>query len=460
MTILDEIAENTRERVAKAKRKISFDDMKRMAYKLPKGHFEFERALKAPGITFICECKKASPSKGLIAPDFPYLQIAKEYEEAGAGCISVLTEPKWFLGSDDYLREIADTVNIPCIRKDFTVDSYMIYEAKVLGAKAVLLICSILDEETIKKYIEICDELGLSALVETHSDEEVQMALRCNARIIGVNNRNLKNFTVDTENSRKLRKLIPSDVIFVSESGVSGPEDIQTLREIGADAVLVGEALMRAEDKKAKLAELKGRPKVKLCGLMTKEDIETANELKPDYVGFIYANKGHRKKTPEEASELKKYLDPSIKAVGVFLDQEIDFVADAAKSGVIDLIQLHGNEDEEYIKALKEKVDTPVIKAFCVRGEDEMKKANGSVADYVLFDSFDAGSGNTFDWELLKLAKKPYFLSGGLTPYNLEGAIKMLHPYGVDVSSGIETDKKKDPVKMKLFMEEVEKAVE
>ena len=127
---------------------------------------------------------------------------------------------------------------------------------------------------------------------------------------------------------------------------------------------------------------------------------------------------------------------------------------------MIDLIQLHGNEDEEYIKALKEKVDTPVIKAFCVRGEDEMKKANGSVADYVLFDSFDAGSGNTFDWELLKLAKKPYFLSGGLTPYNLEGAIKMLHPYGVDVSSGIETDKKKDPVKMKLFMEEVEKAVE
>ena len=259
MTILDEIAENTRERVAEAKRKISFDDMKRMAYKLPKGHFEFERALKAPGITFICECKKASPSKGLIAPDFPYLQIAKEYEEAGAGCISVLTEPKWFLGSDDYLREIADTVNIPCIRKDFTVDSYMIYEAKVLGAKAVLLICSILDEETIKKYIEICDELGLSALVETHSDEEVQMALRCNARIIGVNNRNLKNFTVDTENSRKLRKLIPSDVIFVSESGVRNADDVQKLREIGADAVLIGETLMKAPDKKRKLAELRGQ---------------------------------------------------------------------------------------------------------------------------------------------------------------------------------------------------------
>ena len=223
-----------------------------------KGEFAFENALKKPGISFICECKKASPSKGLIAPDFPYLKIAKEYENAGADCISVLTEPKWFLGSDEYLREIASTVSIPCLRKDFTVDEYMIYEAKLLGASAVLLICSILDEAQIKEYINICDTLGLSALVETHTDDEVLIALKAGARILGVNNRNLKDFSVNTENSQRLRKLVPSDVLFVSESGVNSALDVANLCKIGADAVLIGETLMRAADKKSKLQELRG----------------------------------------------------------------------------------------------------------------------------------------------------------------------------------------------------------
>ncbi|MBP5298957.1 MAG: indole-3-glycerol phosphate synthase TrpC [Lachnospiraceae bacterium] len=258
MTILDELADYARVRVEKAKEAKSTEEIKKEAFALPKGHFRFEKALKKPGISFICECKKASPSKGLIAPDFPYLEIAKEYEKAGADCISVLTEPKWFLGSDEYLREITAEVCTPCIRKDFTVDEYMIYEAKLLGAEAVLLICSILTEAQIKDYIGICDELGLSALVEAHDEEEVKMAVRAGARIIGVNNRNLKDFSVDTGNSRKLRELIPSDVIFVSESGVKDGNDIKALKEIGADAVLVGEALMRAPDKKEKLDELRG----------------------------------------------------------------------------------------------------------------------------------------------------------------------------------------------------------
>lgn len=258
MTILDQLAEHARERVKQEKEKITFEEIRQQALSLPKGGFTFEEALRKPGISFICECKKASPSKGLIAPDFPYLQIAEEYEAAGADCISVLTEPKWFLGRDEYLREIAKVVSIPCLRKDFTVDAYMIYEAKVLGASAVLLICSILEEEQMKEYIGICDELGLSALVEAHDEEEVKTALGAGARIIGVNNRNLKDFTVDTDNSRRLRELIPKDVLFVSESGVRSAEDVQKLREIGADAVLVGETLMRAEDKKRKLAELRG----------------------------------------------------------------------------------------------------------------------------------------------------------------------------------------------------------
>ncbi len=258
MTILDQIAQYACERVAEAKKNLSLDQIKQQAFSLPKGNFAFENVLKKPGVSFICECKKASPSKGLIAHDFPYLQIAKEYEEAGADCISVLTEPKWFLGSDEYLKEIVSAVSIPCLRKDFIVDEYMIYEAKLLGASAVLLICSILSENQIKEYISICDELGLSALVESHDKDEVCVALKAGARIIGVNNRNLKDFSVDTDNSSRLRECIPREVLFVSESGVKNASDVAKLREIGADAVLIGETLMRSNDKKTKLLELRG----------------------------------------------------------------------------------------------------------------------------------------------------------------------------------------------------------
>ena len=258
MTILGQLADHACERTEQAKKIIPIGEIRRQALSLPKSSFVFENALRKASISFICECKKASPSKGLIAPDFPYLQIAKEYEAAGADCISVLTEPKWFLGSNKYLKAIAAMVSVPCLRKDFTVDEYMIYEAKVLGASAVLLICSILSEEQIKSYISICDELGLSALVEAHDENEVQTALNAGARIIGVNNRNLKDFSVDTDNSRRLRELIPREVLFVSESGVSSAEDVAKLREIGADAALIGETLMRAPDKKAKLDELRG----------------------------------------------------------------------------------------------------------------------------------------------------------------------------------------------------------
>ena len=258
MTILDQLAEHARARVARAKASLPLDEIRERALALPKGDFAFEAALKKPGISFICECKKASPSKGLIAPDFPYLEIARAYQAAGADCISVLTEPDWFLGRDAYLKEIAGAVSIPCLRKDFTVDEYMIYEAKLLGASAVLLICSILTEEQIRAYLSLCDRLGLSALVEAHDETEVKTALGAGARIIGVNNRNLKDFTVDTENSRRLRALIPPQVLFVSESGVKSAGDVAKLREIGADAVLIGETLMRAEDKRAKLDELRG----------------------------------------------------------------------------------------------------------------------------------------------------------------------------------------------------------
>ena len=257
MTILDKLAASAKARCEAAKGKIPPEEIRRLAENTPKGDFGFEKALKKPGMSFICECKRASPSKGLIAPEFPYLDIARDYEAAGADCISVLTEPEWFLGSDKYLEEIAHTVGIPCLRKDFTVDEYMIYEAKLLGASAVLLICSILDAEQLKEYIGVADSLGLSSLVEAHDEREIAAAVGAGARVIGVNNRNLKDFTVDTGNSGKLRSLVPDDIVFVSESGVSDAGDVKRLYDAHVDAVLIGEALMRAHDRKAKLAELR-----------------------------------------------------------------------------------------------------------------------------------------------------------------------------------------------------------
>lgn len=257
--ILERIAESTRARVENAKKTVSAEEMKEKALAMPKRGFEFEKALKKDDIAFICECKKASPSKGIIAEKFPYLDIAKAYEAAGADCISVLTEPEFFLGSTDYLREIAAAVKTPCIRKDFTVDGYMIYEARTLGASAVLLICSLLDADRLAEYIGICDTLGLSALVEAHDAAEVRMALDAGARVIGVNNRNLKDFSVSTDNAVSLRAFVPESRVFVAESGIKTAEDIRTLRNAGVDAVLVGETLMRAPDKSSALAELKGK---------------------------------------------------------------------------------------------------------------------------------------------------------------------------------------------------------
>lgn len=258
-TILKTISDHAELRVAESKKKVPLEEVRAQACSMNcDTGFPFEKALARGDISFICECKKASPSKGIIAEDFPYLEIAQAYEAAGAACISVLTEPKWFLGQNSYLEEIANTVSIPCIRKDFTVDEYMIYEAKVLGADAVLLICAILDTDTLRHYIRICDTLGLSALVEAHDESEIQTAVDAGTRIIGVNNRNLKDFTVDVHNSERLRKLVPSDILFVAESGIKTADDIQVLRNAGVNGVLIGETLMRAPDKKAMLDRLKG----------------------------------------------------------------------------------------------------------------------------------------------------------------------------------------------------------
>ncbi len=260
MNILEEIAGKTRERIAVRRREVSLEDQKHMAAEtagIRRADQSFLDALKNPGIGFICEVKKASPSKGLIAENFPYLDIAREYENAGASAISCLTEPFYFQGKNDYLDEISSAVNIPVLRKDFTVDEYMIYEAKNLGASAILLICAILSPSQLQEYRLIAQKLGMDALVETHSEQEVEMALNSGAQIIGVNNRDLRTFAVDVNNSLRLREMVPQDIAFVSESGIRTAQDIAKLAQNGTDAVLIGETLMRAPDKKKMLEELK-----------------------------------------------------------------------------------------------------------------------------------------------------------------------------------------------------------
>lgn len=256
--ILTQIANHVRMRVMVAKQTVTPEMMQSCALdkNLDTG-FPFERALAGEGLSFICECKKASPSKGLIAADYDPLRIAREYRRAGADALSILTEPNWFRGSEDHLQEVATRVKLPSLRKDVVVDDYMIYEAKTLGASAVLLIVALLDEKTLRAYIEVCDRLGLSALVEAHDAEEIRKAASAGARLVGVNNRNLRDFSVDLTNAAALRKAIPKDVLFVAESGVKTPDDAAALREAGADALLVGEAMMRASDKTAFLAALR-----------------------------------------------------------------------------------------------------------------------------------------------------------------------------------------------------------
>ena len=256
--MLEEIVEKTKERLIESKKSKSLDQLKEEVQKLEiTQDFPFKKALSEDEISIIAEVKRASPSKGLIAEDFDHLTIAKEYEEAGASAISVLTEPYFFKGSNDYLKEISQCVSIPTLRKDFVIDEYMIWEAKALGASAVLLIVSILSIVELKKFLDLAHDLGLSAIVETHDGDEIRTALNVGAEIIGVNNRDLTDFTVNIENSISLRRCVSGDVIFISESGIKTPEDVRKLKENDVDAVLIGETLMKSDDKKSMILELK-----------------------------------------------------------------------------------------------------------------------------------------------------------------------------------------------------------
>lgn len=466
--ILDKIVEATKIRVAQEKEVETPEAVKTAALALPSDTgFPFEAALRQQDFNFICEVKKASPSKGIIAEHFPYLDIAKEYEVAGAAAISVLTEPDFFKGDKKYLQEIASTVKIPVLRKDFIIDEYQIYQAKVWGASAILLICACLDVPTLTKFRELADSLGLSSLVEAHDEKEVQMAIDCGARIIGVNNRNLKDFTVDVQNSVRLRNLVQDDVIFVSESGLETPEDIQVLRDNNIGVALMGETFMRSPNKVEKLAYLYGptyyTPKVKMCGISKVETIPAVVEAKPDYMGLVFAP-SKRQVTVEQAEilveELHKqcinhYDTKVVKTVGVFVNETLDNLVRIADTANLDAVQLHGDEDETFIQSLKERTNVEVWKAIQIRTAADTEKWIDSSADMLLFDAYHkderGGTGEVFDWSSLDAFERPFMLAGGIDSTNVARAIRTVRPYGIDISSGIETDGVKDDEKIKAF---------
>ena len=473
--ILDTIVEATKIRVAQEKEVETPEAVKAAALALPSDTgFPFEAALRQQDFNFICEVKKASPSKGIIAEHFPYLDIAKEYEFAGAAAISVLTEPDFFKGDKKYLQEIASTVKIPVLRKDFIIDEYQIYQAKVWGASAILLICACLDVSTLTKFRELADSLGLSSLVEAHDEHEVQMAIDCGARIIGVNNRNLKDFTVDVQNSVRLRNLVQDDVIFVSESGLETPEDIQVLRDNNIGVALMGETFMRSPNKVEKLAYLYGptyyTPKVKMCGISKVETIPAVVEAKPDYMGLVFAP-SKRQVTVDQAKTLVEELhrgyaqkygsdtehdkNDTIKTVGVFVNETVDNLVTIANEANLDAVQLHGDEDETFIQSLKERTNVEVWKAIQIRTAADTEKWIDSSADMLLFDAYHkderGGTGEVFDWSSLDAFERPFMLAGGIDSTNVARAIRTVRPYGIDISSGIETNGMKDDKKITAF---------
>ena len=523
--ILDKIVAATEKRVCDAKANLPLSELQQQVERMPiTKDFPFEQALQELDFNFICEVKKASPSKGIIAEDFPYLEIAKEYEMAGAAAISVLTEPDFFLGSPQYLQEIAETVHIPVLRKDFIIDEYQIYEAKLWGASAILLIAAILDDETMARFHKVADSLGLSCLVEAHYETEVLRAVNLGARIIGVNNRNLKDFTVDVNNSIRLRKLVDDSVIFVSESGLDTAADIQRLRDNNIHAALMGESFMRTKDKVAKLAELYGpirtKPsvynrmergllenketsrksgliplkekslllskleklklletdsvteqnyevKIKFCGISQEDTVPVLAETRPDHVGFIFAP-SKRQVTVEQAKSITRSLQDSVHTtsgnkccsrVGVFVNETIPTLVEIAKAVPLSVVQLHGDETVTYIEILRSQLQEEQLesieiwKAIQVQGKEDILPWKQAPIDGLVVDAYSkeerGGTGKTIDWSLLDDVQVPYYLAGGIGLHNVARAIRRLQPYGLDMSSSLETNGQKDVKKIK-----------
>jgi len=460
---LDGIIAQTKFDMEQRKRIISFEEQQRLAY-VQSAPRDFLQALKLQSkIGLIAEVKRASPSKGTFAPNVDPVELAQIYAANGATAISVLTESHFFLGSFDYLAAIKQAVHVPVLCKDFIIDEYQVFEARAWGADAILLICAILDQIQLQRLLKVAHELSMHCLVEVHTSAEVQQAIAAGARIIGINSRDLKTFQIHPDLIRELRPLIPKDTLVVAESGIHTSADARRLARYDVQAMLVGESLVTSQDIPAQMHTLfKGaceNVQVKICGLRTDVQLRTARDTGVDFIGLMFYEQSSRYIQPHAAKELlKTYEDDQMfcDIVGIFVNEEANYINDVAEQVGLHFVQLHGDESPEFCT----RIHRPVIKALRLneKSDPHLTETYSQTAWRILLDTPTGkwgGSGKTHDWVLAQTIAKqtPIFLAGGLTPENVGEAIQQVHPWGVDVSSGVETNGKKDIKKIRTFVE-------
>ncbi|HET8909470.1 MAG TPA: indole-3-glycerol phosphate synthase TrpC [Ktedonobacterales bacterium] len=495
-TFLERIVAATRAHLDERRQHIPLDAMRALALAapLPRPFASALRPVTGGSARLIAEVKRASPSKGLLAEQFEPVEQARAYAAGGASAISVLTEPDFFLGSLDHLRAVRNAVDLPVLRKDFLIDPYQVFEARAAGADAVLLICALLDDDSLREMLALTRTLGMEPLVEAHNAGEALRAVSSGARVIGVNSRDLRTFAVDADVVRRLRPIVPSDHIFVAESSIGNARDAARARAFGADAILVGEVLMRAEsprDLARRLATAPGEsaarffgaaddPFVKICGLKTPEQVRAVIEAGVDAFGLVFAP-SRRQITPKQARNVMEAASSGESAraefvaagqpgalsasrpmsIGVFVNEPAERIAEIAATVGLDAIQLSGDASPETCAAIAEDTRLPVLRALRLRSVDDLSQLDdfalvGAILmlDTPADDGSHGGTGRPGDWHLAAEAARrwPIILAGGLTPENLGAALAAVVPRGVDVSSGVETDGVKDIAKIAAFL--------
>ncbi len=468
---LDRIVTQTRTDLEQRKQEQPLETVMTLAHAQSRPRDLFAALKAGNGVRLIAEVKRASPSKGMLAPHIHPVELARTYEKHGAAAISVLTEPHFFLGSPEYLTAIKQAVHVPVLRKDFIIDEYQVYEARAWGADAILLICAILDDAQLHHLLTVAHQQGMHCLVEVHNAVEAQRAVTAGAMIIGVNSRDLVTFSMNPSLIRELRQLIPADRVIVAESGIHTEADARRLARYDIQAMLVGESLVVSDDVPAQMQSLlrgaNESTQIKICGLRTPETLQVAMDAGADMLGFIFYKPSHRYISPEQVPALLTAVEsgrdksvPTPDRVGVFVNEDADFINDVVEQAGLHFVQLHGDESPEFCQ----RIHRPVIKAISLRNEDDRDKINEykQVAWRILLDTPTAqwgGTGVTHDWELARnIAQEiPILLAGGLTPENVAEAIQQVSPWGLDVSSGVETSKQKDTAKIRAFIENVRK---
>jgi indole-3-glycerol phosphate synthase/phosphoribosylanthranilate isomerase/anthranilate synthase/indole-3-glycerol phosphate synthase/phosphoribosylanthranilate isomerase len=465
MTILNEIFTHKRGELAKRKAQHPLAAIQAEAARaVPPRDFVTGLHSSRARPALIAEVKRASPSRGLLVPNFDPPRIAETYQQNGAAAISVLTDEHFFQGHLDYLRAIREKVDLPLLRKDFIFDPYQVYEARAAGADAILLIVAMLDDKELRTLYNLTDDLNMTSLVEVHDEADLRRAMTLQPRLIGINNRDLKTFTVDLGTTEKLKPFVPPGTALVAESGIHTTQDVDRLTQLGVDAILVGESLVTAPDMAAQVHILT-RPytRTKICGITTLQDALAAVDAGADMLGFNFYPKSKRYIPPEKCvrivSSLAQYT-ARIQLVGVFVNatqSEIEAIGDDCH---LDIVQLSGDEPLEFLQA----IDIPAFKAIrptsLAKAQTDAVRFAQATLPSLLVDAYQpgeyGGTGHTGDWPLARtLAEQgPIMLAGGLVPENVAQAIAQVRPWGVDVASGVESSPgKKDVAKMAAFIQ-------